>query len=143
MEGHFALQVIVQHFALPEVKLYLCNGPSLNSKCNSDRSTRAHGIGKHVCLCLTTVWWIYLDAKGFCLITSGTKAHPHQNIFRFTEENVHIMADIYFGEETGGHSLIRNEKLEYYLRYIGDPCYEINMAEKMFYQPNNSKPNNT
>ena len=46
-------------------------------------------------------------------------------------------------QETGGHSLIRNEKLEYYLRYIGDPCYEINMAEKMFYQPNTSKPNNT
>ena len=47
------------------------------------------------------------------------------------------------GEETGGHSLIRNEKLEYYLRYIGDPCYEINMAKKMFYQTNPSKPNNT
>ena len=70
-----------------------------------------------------------------CLITSGTKAHPYKNIFRFTEENVHIMADIYLGEETGGHSVIRNEKLEYYLRYIGDPCYEINMAKKMFYQP--------
>ena len=39
--------------------------------------------------------------------------------------------------------IIRNEKLEYYLRYIGDPCYEINVAEKMFYQPNPSKPNNT
>ena len=53
------------------------------------------------------------------------------------------MADIYLGEETGGHFLIRNEKLKYYLRYIGDPCYEINMTEKMFYQPNTSKPNNT
>ena len=53
------------------------------------------------------------------------------------------MTDIYLAEETGGHSLIRNEKLEYYLRYIGDPCYEINMAEKMFYQPNTCKPNNT
>ena len=74
---------------------------------------------------------------------SGTKAHPYKNIFRFTEENVHIMADIYPGEETGGHSLIRNEKLEYYLPYIGDPCYETNMAEKMFFKPNTSKPNNT
>ena len=32
--------------------------------------------------------------------------------------------------ETGGHSLIRNEKLEYYLRYIGDPCYEINIWQR-------------
>ena len=53
------------------------------------------------------------------------------------------MADMYLGEETGGYSLIRYEKLEYYLRYIGDRCYEINMAEKMLYQPNPSKPNNT
>ena len=87
----------------------------------------------------------YLSIMSNHLITSDTKAHPYKNIFRFTEENVHIMADIYIclGEETGGHSLIRNEKLEYYLRYIGDPCYEINMAKKMFYQPNPSKPNNT
>ena len=95
-----------------------------------------------MCLCLTSVRWIYLNIKGLCLITSDT-AHPYESIFRFTEENVHIIADIYLGEETGGHSLIRNEKLEYYLRYIGDTCYEINIAEKMFYQPYPSKPNNT
>ena len=94
-------------------------------------------------MCLTSVRCIYLNTKGLCLITSDTTAHPFKNIFRFTEENVHIIADLHLGEETGGHSLKRNEKLEYYLRYIGDPCYEINMAEKMFYQPNPSKPNNT
>ena len=71
----------------------------------------------------------------------STSIQKHISFHR--RECMHIMADIYLGEETGGHSVIRKEKLECYLRYIGDPCYEINMAEKMFYQPNTSKLNNT
>ena len=73
----------------------------------------------------------------------GTSIQKHISLHR--RECTYYGRYIYIclGEETGGHSQIRNEKLEYYLRYIGDPCYEINMAKKMFYQPNPSKPNNT
>ena len=70
----------------------------------------------------------------------GTSIQKH---ISFHRRECTYYGRLYLGEETGGHSLIRNEKLEYYLRYIGDQCYEINMAEKMLYQPNPSEPNST
>ena len=65
--------------------------------------------------------------------TSGTTAHEYKRVFCFTEDNVDIMANIFLGdrEESRGHSLTRKQKLECFLRYVGDPGFQINVGEKM------------
>ena len=64
---------------------------------------------------------------------SGTTAHEYKRVFRFTEDNVDILANIFLGnrDESRGHSLTRKQKLECFLRYVGDPGFQINVGEKM------------
>ena len=62
---------------------------------------------------------------------SGTTAHAYKRIFRFTEDHVESMANIFLGaeEELRGHSLTRKQKFECFLRHVGDPGFQINVGE--------------
>ena len=47
------------------------------------------------------------------------------------------MANIFHGDadEPRGHSLTRKEKLECFLRYVGDPGFQINVGKKISVNP--------
>jgi hypothetical protein len=65
--------------------------------------------------------------------TSGTTCHEYKKVYRFSEQHIILMANIFLGEtyEQRGHSLTRKEKLVFFLRYVGDPGYQINVCEKI------------
>ena len=63
----------------------------------------------------------------------GSTVHDYRRVFRFSEENVVRLCDEFLGHENirRGHGLTRKEKMECFLRYVGDPGFQINVGEKL------------
>ena len=62
------------------------------------------------------------------------RVHPldtYRDLFRFKEENVTWMADYFLGEstETRGGALNSKQRMEVFLRCIGDPGFQIGVGE--------------
>jgi len=60
--------------------------------------------------------------------TPGAVTHDYRRIFRFSEPNIQRLADLFLGDrdETRGHVLSRLQKMEIFLRYVGDPGFQTN-----------------
>ena len=65
--------------------------------------------------------------------TAHSTIHSYKMVYRFEEHNVITMPNIFLGlrDERRSHSLTRKEKLECFLRYVGDPGYQINVGEQI------------
>lgn len=60
-----------------------------------------------------------------------TLSGDYRKLFRFNEENVHWLANYFFGEqyEKLGCALIPAQKIKVFLRYISDPGYQNSVGE--------------
>lgn len=75
----------------------------------------------------------------------NTNSDNYRNLYRFTEENVEWLTEEFLAScsETRGGALNRDRKMRTFLRYIGDPGFqvinfklygEIETIETLFYQ---------
>ena len=59
--------------------------------------------------------------------------HDYHRVFRFSEANAVRLCDEFLVHEDirRGHALTRKEKMECFLRYVGNPGFQINVGEKL------------
>jgi hypothetical protein len=60
-----------------------------------------------------------------------TDAPIYRALYRFEEHHVRCLADTFLGDtdETRGGALSRKGKIEVFLRYVGDPGFQVGVGE--------------
>ena len=53
--------------------------------------------------------------------------HSYKMMYGFEEHN----GKLFFGQRTNEEALTRKQKLECFLRYVGDPGYQMNVGEQL------------